>query len=190
MGSKVSTYGDMYSFGILMLEMITGRRPTDERFEDGQSLRTFVENSLDDNLLQILDPHLVPRDEEVAIEDGNSENLIPAIENCLVSLLRIGLACSVESPKERMNIVDVTRELNIIRAIFLDGKRNQDFTCFRLFQLFLINCLYSYNCLFFYLPINFKTPKLPIMSYFFNFRFRCSCSRVIKPDKILVSYGI
>jgi len=35
MGSEASTYGDMYSFGMLILEMITGRRPTDERFEDG-----------------------------------------------------------------------------------------------------------------------------------------------------------
>jgi len=124
MGSEASTYGDMYSFGMLMLEMITGRRPTDERFEDGQNLRTFAENSLADNLSQILDQHLVPRDEEAAIEDGTSENLIPAVENCLVSLLNIGLACSRESPKERMNIVEVTRELNLIRTIFLDGKTN------------------------------------------------------------------
>ncbi|AES95343.2 putative protein kinase RLK-Pelle-LRR-XII-1 family [Medicago truncatula] len=121
MGSEASTYGDMYSFGMLVLEMITGRRPTDERFEDGQNLRTFAESSLAGNLSQILDQHFVPRDEEAAIEDGNSENLIPAVKNCLVSVLRIGLACSRESPKERMNIVDVTRELNLIRTIFLEG---------------------------------------------------------------------
>ncbi|MCI05987.1 kinase-like protein, partial [Trifolium medium] len=38
MGSEISTYGDMYSFGVLMLEMLTGRRPTNEMFEDGQNL--------------------------------------------------------------------------------------------------------------------------------------------------------
>ncbi|XP_027906946.1 probable LRR receptor-like serine/threonine-protein kinase At3g47570 [Vigna unguiculata] len=41
-GAEVSTSGDMYSFGILMLEMLTGRRPTDEIFEDGQNICNFV----------------------------------------------------------------------------------------------------------------------------------------------------
>ncbi|WJX56094.1 Vacuolar protein sorting-associated protein 18 like protein [Trifolium repens] len=38
----------------------------------------------------------------------------------------IGLICSMESPKERMNIVDVTRELNIIRKTFLTGFRTHN----------------------------------------------------------------
>ncbi|GAU41455.1 hypothetical protein TSUD_237050 [Trifolium subterraneum] len=123
-GSEVSRCGDMYSFGILVLEMLTGRRPTDELFEDGQNLHNFVVNSFPDDLIKILDPHLVPRDAEVAIQDGNSENLIPSVTECLVSLFRIGLICSMESLKERMNIVDVTRELSIIRKTFLAGETN------------------------------------------------------------------
>ncbi|GAU15749.1 hypothetical protein TSUD_235650 [Trifolium subterraneum] len=117
MGSEVSTCGDMYSFGILILEMFTGRRPIDETFEDSQNLHKFVSISFPNNLMKILDPHLLPRDAEAAIEDGNSDNLIPSVEECLVSLFKIGLVCSMESPEERMNIVDVTRELNIIRKI-------------------------------------------------------------------------
>ncbi|XP_028102993.1 putative receptor-like protein kinase At3g47110 [Camellia sinensis] len=42
MGSEVSAYGDIYSFGILLLEMLTGKRPTDEMFKDGLSLHSFV----------------------------------------------------------------------------------------------------------------------------------------------------
>ncbi|WJX61419.1 non-specific serine/threonine protein kinase [Trifolium repens] len=71
MGSEVSTCGDMYSFGILVLEMLTGKRPTDEVFEDGQNLHNFVGISFPDNLMKILDPHLVSSDVEVAIQDGN-----------------------------------------------------------------------------------------------------------------------
>nr|KYP46127.1 putative LRR receptor-like serine/threonine-protein kinase At3g47570 family [Cajanus cajan] len=118
MGFEVSTCGDMYSFGILMLEMLTGKRPTDEMFQDGQNLCNFVAISFPDNLLQILDPHLIPTHEMIAFK-GNDWNLNPNIEKCLVSLFRIGLACSMESPNERMNVVDVTRELNRIRKLFL-----------------------------------------------------------------------
>ncbi|XP_045813786.1 probable LRR receptor-like serine/threonine-protein kinase At3g47570 isoform X2 [Trifolium pratense] len=125
MGSEVSISGDMYSFGVLVLEMLTGRRPTDEIFKDGQNLHNLVAISFPDNLGNICNPHLVSRDAEVA-EDGHNANLIPTIEECLVSLFRIGLICSMESPKERMNIVDVTRELNIIRKTFLAGFRSHN----------------------------------------------------------------
>jgi len=115
MGSEVSTAGDMYSFGILLLEMLTGRRPIDEIFEDGQNLHTFVESSFPDNLLQVLDPSIVLNQEE----EQNSQNLTPTVEKFIVSLFKIGLVCSMESPKERMNMVDVTRELSEIRKTFL-----------------------------------------------------------------------
>ncbi|CAL5184961.1 unnamed protein product [Lathyrus oleraceus] len=94
MGSEVSTLGDMYSFGIFLLEVLTGRRPMDEAFENGQNLHNFVAVSFPDNVIKILDSHLVFRDGEVEIEDENHENLAPNVEEGLVSLFRIGLTCS------------------------------------------------------------------------------------------------
>ncbi|XP_022637989.1 probable LRR receptor-like serine/threonine-protein kinase At3g47570 isoform X2 [Vigna radiata var. radiata] len=111
MGAEVSTSGDMYSFGILMLEMLTGRRPTDEMFEDGQNICNFVTISFPSKLFQILDRRLIPIEE-------NDRNLNPNIEKCLVSLFKIGLACAVESPKDRMDVVDVSRELHRIQNAF------------------------------------------------------------------------
>ncbi|RHN54614.1 putative protein kinase RLK-Pelle-LRR-XII-1 family [Medicago truncatula] len=116
MGSEVSTSGDMYSFGVLMLKILTGRRPTDEVFQDGQNLHNFVAASFPGNIIDILDPHLEARDVEVTKQDGNRAILIAGVEESLVSLFRIGLICSMESPKERMNIMDVTQELNTIRT--------------------------------------------------------------------------
>ncbi|KAG5059912.1 hypothetical protein JHK87_000941 [Glycine soja] len=124
MGSKVSMNGDMYSFEILMLEMLTGRRPTDEIFKNGENLHHFVENSFPNNLLQILHQSLIPKQGKAIIEEENTCILAPTIGKCLVSVFKIGLACSAESPKERMNTVDVTRELSKIRKVFYPGKIN------------------------------------------------------------------
>ena len=125
MGSQVSVEGDMYSFGILILEMLTGRRPTNEMFKDGHNLHNYVRISIPNHLLQILDPAIQPRELEQVGGDENLGLLHPNVEKCLLSLFRIALACSVESPKDRMSMVDVTRELNLIKRSFLSGGLNR-----------------------------------------------------------------
>jgi serine/threonine protein kinase len=50
-GSSVSTQGDVYSLGILLLEMFTGRSPTDEIFNDSLDLhKVFRECSSRENM--------------------------------------------------------------------------------------------------------------------------------------------
>ncbi|XP_061339265.1 probable LRR receptor-like serine/threonine-protein kinase At3g47570 [Gastrolobium bilobum] len=117
MGSEVSTKGDMYSFGILILEMLTGKRPTDEMFKDGHTLHNYVKISLLNHLLQIVDQTILTV-EENATKNKNLGLMHPNAENCLHSLFKIALACSVESPKERMSMIDVSKELNLIKSFF------------------------------------------------------------------------
>ncbi|KAM0878560.1 hypothetical protein ACQ4PT_034790 [Festuca glaucescens] len=45
-GNTVSTCGDIYSYGILVLEMVTGKRPINSKFREGLSLREYVELGL------------------------------------------------------------------------------------------------------------------------------------------------
>ncbi|CAN6692695.1 unnamed protein product [Malus baccata var. baccata] len=66
MGSEVSTNGDVYSFGILLLEMFTGKRPTDNMFGDNLNLHNFVKMALPGRITEIADTPL--------LEGGTNEN--------------------------------------------------------------------------------------------------------------------
>ncbi|XP_014751128.1 probable LRR receptor-like serine/threonine-protein kinase At3g47570 [Brachypodium distachyon] len=51
MGYKVSTGCDVYGFGVLLLEMLTGRRPTDAMFTDGMSLHKLVSSAFPGHMI-------------------------------------------------------------------------------------------------------------------------------------------
>ncbi|XP_022715019.1 probable LRR receptor-like serine/threonine-protein kinase At3g47570 [Durio zibethinus] len=97
MGSMATKEGDVYSFGILVLEVLTGKRPTDDMFRDGLNLHKLVKMSLPDKVEEIVDPTLVL---------GEAAAAAPKIytHECLISILRIGEACSEELPRDRMEI--------------------------------------------------------------------------------------
>ncbi|KAM7473913.1 hypothetical protein LguiB_021156 [Lonicera macranthoides] len=60
MGGVASKYGDVYSYGVLLLEMFTGRRPTDDMFKDGLNLHNYIKAALQEQaIMQILDQTLL-----------------------------------------------------------------------------------------------------------------------------------
>ncbi|KAL5721075.1 non-specific serine/threonine protein kinase [Ranunculus cassubicifolius] len=119
MCSDVSTHGDVYSFGVLLLELFTGRRPTDGIFVDGLDLYRFATVALPTRIMEIVDPVLLPQEEEEenCIQDGEERS--NQVQVCVASIVRIGVTCSAESPRERMNMEEVVKELNSIRNVFL-----------------------------------------------------------------------
>ncbi|KAL8504827.1 hypothetical protein ACS0TY_016132 [Phlomoides rotata] len=130
MGSSYSPDGDVYSFGILLLEMFTGKKPTDNAFEDGMNLHNYVRTALPEGVDEIMDPSIVLCSGNDEVEatgpgyDGAEQSKLDQRRECLISIMRIGVACSVESPKERMDIADVVRELQLIRDILLACSTN------------------------------------------------------------------
>nr|GMD57492.1 probable LRR receptor-like serine/threonine-protein kinase At3g47570 [Ipomoea batatas] len=98
-GSRPSKAGDVYSLGILILEMLTGRRPTDELFKDGLNLHSYAKAALPDRGMEIAHPKIVQETDD-------------KFQVCLVSMITIGVACSMESPADRMSIHDVVSELS------------------------------------------------------------------------------
>ncbi|KAJ4723377.1 putative Receptor-kinase [Melia azedarach] len=120
LGSEVSTNGDVYSYGILLLEMVTRKKPTDLRFEGDLNLHNFARIAFPDRIMDIVDPALLIDDEEVGTTNhGLRQTRSNYIMECLFSLVRIGLACSIESPQDRMNITDALHELQSIKKILL-----------------------------------------------------------------------
>ncbi|KEH43257.1 LRR receptor-like kinase [Medicago truncatula] len=124
MDTQLSTEGDMYSFGILLLEMMTGRRPTDEMFKDGYNLHNYVKIAFPNNILEIVDATLLSTENShLLVTTEVARDLHPNVERSLSSLFKIGLSCSVESARERINIEEVKTELNIIsKALADEGK--------------------------------------------------------------------
>lgn len=119
MGSVVSVEGDVYSYGILLLEMFTGIRPTAEIFKENLNLHIFVEEALPERVLEITDPILVREMENYAGESRKS-----TLQDCLLMAYRIGIACSVGVPGERMSITNVAPQLCSIRdKLYATGLR-------------------------------------------------------------------
>ncbi|THG05143.1 hypothetical protein TEA_012949 [Camellia sinensis var. sinensis] len=118
MGNRASTIADVYSYGILLLEMFTGKRPTDNVFKDDLTLHILVESALPDQVPEIVDPRILSEHEPRSWLKDN-----------LVSVLRIGVACSMESPRDRMQIQDV---VNVLRNT---SKSNQIMLMTALFSL-------------------------------------------------------
>ncbi|URE14474.1 receptor-like protein kinase precursor [Musa troglodytarum] len=113
--NKVSVEGDVYSYGILLLETLTGKRPTGASFMDGLSLPRYVEMALPERVSEIIDPNLHLEKGEAANGHIRGTDYIrdKAVE-CVSLSLRIGIGCAKESPQERMQMQDVIKTSEMV----------------------------------------------------------------------------
>ncbi|GKE25264.1 kinase-like domain-containing protein, partial [Tanacetum coccineum] len=106
LGSEMTSCGDVYSFGILLLEVMTGKKPTDSMFNEGLSLHKFAYVALPDHVIDVID-------NDAIVLQSTEANAIK-VEECMAATIKIGVSCSMDSPLQRMKIEIVVNELQRI----------------------------------------------------------------------------
>ncbi|KAK2972554.1 hypothetical protein RJ640_022405, partial [Escallonia rubra] len=103
---SVSTSCDVYSYGIILMETFTRKKPTDEMFAGHMTLKCWVKESLPNAAIQVLDRNLLRQE---------GENSLAEVD-CISSILKLALDCAAESPEQRINMKDVLAALKKIKG--------------------------------------------------------------------------
>ncbi|PWA54228.1 receptor-like protein kinase [Artemisia annua] len=71
LGSEISRDGDVYSFDIMLLEIMTRKRPTDSMFQ-GLNLHSYVKTALAHDVIAIVEPTLLDSNKDEEIDEERS----------------------------------------------------------------------------------------------------------------------
>ncbi|KAM7258888.1 hypothetical protein ACFE04_014629 [Oxalis oulophora] len=94
---KVTEKSDIYSFGVVLLELVTGRKPVEDEYGEGKDIVYWVLTHLGDreNALTVLDNN-------VASED---------VQEDIIKVLRIAIICTTKLPTLRPSMREVVNML-------------------------------------------------------------------------------
>lgn len=124
-GGQVSKCGDVYSFGIVILELFTGMLPTNDVFRDGLTLQKHAENALPGMLMKIVDPVLLTVEEAFESNLQGRRNAMEDISMVMLPVTKLALSCCKQAPIERMCIRDVAAEMHRIRDLHVKKRKTQ-----------------------------------------------------------------
>lgn len=105
---QVSTKCDIYSFGIILMEVFTRRKPSDEMFNGDLSLRNWVSGYMRNGLIiSAIDSNLLRSFEE---------QLAEVQVDCISLIMEVALDCTTDSPRDRKSIEEVLSTLHKIES--------------------------------------------------------------------------
>ncbi|KAL8506444.1 hypothetical protein ACS0TY_017365 [Phlomoides rotata] len=109
----ISTMVDVYSYGILVMEILTRRRPTDEMFSGELTMRRWVSESFPSSVMQIVDQELLRM---------SDESVRARHERCLTSAMELAVECTTDLAEERPNMKYVAVRINEIKLKLLKSQ--------------------------------------------------------------------
>lgn len=91
---KVDEKSDIYSYGVVLMELITGKHPLDSKFAETGDIVEWIRKKIRENksLEETLDPIV-----------GNCKH----VQEEMLLVLRIALLCTAKLPKDRPSMRDV-----------------------------------------------------------------------------------
>ncbi|XP_010429369.1 PREDICTED: putative leucine-rich repeat receptor-like serine/threonine-protein kinase At2g24130 [Camelina sativa] len=110
MGKRASTHGDVYSFGVLLLEIVSGRRPTDVLVNEGSSLHEFMKSHYPNSLEGIIEQALLRWKPQ-----GKPERCEMLWREVIMEMIELGLICTQYNPSTRPDMLDVAHEMGRLK---------------------------------------------------------------------------
>ncbi|KAH9291639.1 hypothetical protein KI387_043171, partial [Taxus chinensis] len=114
MGGQIWIKGDVYSYGILLLELLTRKRPADDMFVEGMNLQKWASMDFPNRMTEVVDRNLLQDVDELER---------PKTLQWLTHLLQVGLICASELPQQRPSMLEIVKILNTIKGGFLGMPR-------------------------------------------------------------------
>ncbi|XP_045824640.1 receptor kinase-like protein Xa21 [Trifolium pratense] len=107
-GEKPSAAGDVYSFGIVLLELFSGKSPQDDCFTGGLSITKWVQYN---KCVQVIDAHLLSLilHDDPAREDSNLQLI------CVDAIMGVAMSCTADNPDDRIGIRAAFHQLKAAR---------------------------------------------------------------------------
>ena len=103
----VSTRCDVYSYGVMLMETFTRKKPSNDMFGGDVSLKVWIERSVPESTYSVIDANLV-----MDLDEEDVDKILKSTS----SIFELAFKCTAESPYDRITMKEALAELHRIKG--------------------------------------------------------------------------